>query len=78
MEAEIENADTLTEKAALAMFGDAYRGGDVLRRLNSWRPAAANTYQALNRGAHDGHHGSLRTLVGQARVLTETIRERLR
>jgi recombinational DNA repair ATPase RecF len=77
VEAEIEAADTLTKKAALAMFGDASRGGDVLRRLNSWRPADADVYQALNKGAHDGHRGSLRSLVTQARALAETIRVRL-
>jgi recombinational DNA repair ATPase RecF len=77
VEAEIEAADTLTKKAALAMFGDASRGGDVLRRLNSWRPASADVYQALNKGAHAEHRGSLRSLVTQARALTETISERL-
>ncbi len=77
VEAEIEAADTLTKKAALAMFGDTSRGGDVLRRLNSWRPASADVYQALNKGAHAEHRGSLRSLVTQARALTETISERL-
>jgi hypothetical protein len=77
VEAEMEAADTLTKKAALAMFGDTSRGGDVLRRLNSWRPASADVYQALNKGAHAEHRGSLRSLVSQARALTETIGERL-
>jgi hypothetical protein len=77
VEAEIEAADTLTKKAALAMFGDSSRGGEVLRRLNSWRPASADVYQALNKGAHAEHRGSLRSLVTQARALTETISERL-
>jgi hypothetical protein len=77
VEAEIEAADTLTKKAALAMFGNAYRGGDVLPRLNSWRPAAADTYKTLNKGAHAEHRGSLRTLVNDARRLADLIGEKL-
>jgi DNA repair exonuclease SbcCD ATPase subunit len=73
VEADIEAADTSTKRAALALFGDASKGGDVLRRLNAWHRSAADTYQALNKGAHDGHRGSLRSLVSQARQLTETI-----
>jgi recombinational DNA repair ATPase RecF len=77
VEAGIDAAGTLTKRAALAMFGDASRGGDVLPRLNAWRRSAADTYQTLNKGAHDGHPGSLRTLVTQTRELTETISGKL-
>ncbi len=77
VEAQIEAADKLSKRAALAMFGDPARGGDVLPRLDSWRHSAADTYKVLNKGAHDAHGGSLRTLVSNARALTELIREKL-
>ncbi len=77
LEAEIETADKLSKKAALAMFGDSTRGGDVLPRLDSWRRAAADTYRTLNKGAHDPHRGSLRSLVNDARRLTDLILEKL-
>ena len=47
----------LTLLAALALTGDAGRGGDVLPRLNSWGRSFADTYQALNHGAHGAHTG---------------------
>jgi recombinational DNA repair ATPase RecF len=77
VEAEVEAADKLSKKAALAMFGNATKGGDVLPRLDGWRHSAASTYKALNKGAHDTHAGSLRALVSDTRALTELIREKL-
>jgi hypothetical protein len=77
VETEIEAANTLTKRAAQAMFADASKGGDVLPRLNAWHRSAADTYQALNKGTHQGHRGSLRSLVSQARQLTETISRKL-
>lgn len=77
VEAEIEAADTLNKKAALAMFDDSSRAGEVLPRLDRWRRTAADTYQALNKGAHDGHRGSLRSLISDSRALTNLIGEKL-
>lgn len=77
VEAAIEAADSTTKKAALAMFGDAQRGGDVLPRLDNWQRSAADTYQALNKGAHDEHRGSLRSLVQRTRGLTDLIARKL-
>jgi recombinational DNA repair ATPase RecF len=77
VEAEIEAANTLTKRAALAMFAKASKGGGVLSGLNAWDRSAADTYQALNKGTHQGHRGSLRSLVSQARQLTETISRKL-
>ena len=39
---------------ALALFDDERRGGDVLTRLNMWGRSAADTFTALNKGAHHG------------------------
>jgi recombinational DNA repair ATPase RecF len=77
VEADIEAANKLSKRAALALFGDASKGGDVLRRLNTWDRSAADAYQAVNKGAHDAHRGSLRSLVGQTRRLTDAIHSRL-
>jgi recombinational DNA repair ATPase RecF len=77
IEAEIEAAGRLTKRAALAIFGDVSKGSEVLRCLNAWHRTDADTYQALNKGTHDGHHGSLRSLVGQTRRLIETIGDKL-
>jgi hypothetical protein len=75
--AAIEVADTTTEKAALAMFGDAAKGAAVLPRLDNWQRSAADTYRAVNEGAHDGHRGSLRSLVERTRTLTDLIARKL-
>lgn len=77
VEARIEAADKLTKKAALAIFGDTDRGGDVLPRLDGWRKSACDTYQVLNKGAHEAYGGSLRPLVSDTRALTDLIREKL-
>jgi hypothetical protein len=73
----IDAADKLSKKAALAMFGDISRAGDVLSRLNAWHRTAADTYQALNKGAHHEHRGSLRSLVADSRAFTDLIRAKL-
>jgi hypothetical protein len=78
VEADIQAADKLSKRAALAMFGDAARGGGVLPRLNAWGRSAADTYQAVNKGAHDAHVGSLRQLVSDTRRLTDLIQSKLR
>ena len=44
---------------------------NALALTHAWRRSAADTYQALNKGAHAGHRGSLRSLVSQTRPLTE-------
>ncbi len=77
VEAQIEAADKLSKKAALAMFGDASRGGDVLPRLDNWQRAAADTYKTINKGAHVPHRGELRSLVGDTRALTALIQKKL-
>lgn len=77
VEARIDAADTLNKRAALAIFGDSSNGGEVLRRLNAWHPSVADTYQAVNKGAHNGYHGQLSSLVTQTRQLIGALRSRL-
>jgi hypothetical protein len=51
----------LTRLAALALFDDLDRGGDVLAALRKAEPNFPNTFQTLNRGAH-GIDGPLPTV----------------
>lgn len=77
VEADLEAADSLTKRAALALFGQADRGGEVLPRLNAWGRRAADTYQALNRGAHHGHGGDLPGVVADTDWLVTKVRANL-
>ncbi|MGH3256048.1 MAG: AAA family ATPase [Streptosporangiaceae bacterium] len=78
IEADLEAAGVrLNLLAALALTGDASKGGAVLGRLNSWGPRFADTYQALNKGAHAAHDGDLGLLVGDARSLVGKVRTAL-
>jgi recombinational DNA repair ATPase RecF len=64
----------LNPLAALALTGDASKGGDVLPRLDAWGRRFADTYRVLNRGAHAAHDGNLRMLIADARDLVAKIR----
>jgi hypothetical protein len=60
--------------ASLALTGDASKGGEVLPRLDAWGHRFADTYKALNKGAHVPHDGDLGLLTGDARRLAGKIR----
>lgn len=65
---------TLNKRAALALFGDEERGGDVLSRLGAYGKSAQDAYQAANKGTHDGYGGDLIRLVKDAEQLVEKLR----
>ena len=67
----------LNPLAALALTGDASKGGDVLPRLNVWGRRYGDTYQTLNKGVHVTHDGDLRLLIADARGLVTKIRAAL-
>ena len=74
IEKDLEAASVrLNLLAALALTGDASKGGEVLHRLNTWGRRFGDTYQALNKGAHAAHDGDLGLLVGDARTLVSKI-----
>ena len=78
IEAMLEEARVrLTLLAALALAGDSRRGADVLPRLNSWGRSFADTYQALNHGAHGAHTGDPDRLIHGTKALVEKIRASL-
>jgi recombinational DNA repair ATPase RecF len=67
----------LNPLAALALTGDASKGGEVLPKLNAWGHRCADTYRALNKGVHVTHDGDLRLLIADVRGLVTKIRAAL-
>jgi recombinational DNA repair ATPase RecF len=78
VDAALDGAHRLTEKAALALFGDSSAGGDVLRRLNQIHRRHGDTFQALKAGAHGEPVGSAHRTVDATRDLVEALRTALR
>jgi len=76
--AEVEDrlaaVTTLTMRAALALFEDANRGGDVLTRLGAYGHWAQDAYQAANKGTHEGYRGDLAALQRDTRKLVDKLR----
>ena len=55
VELALESATTLTAKAALALFDDQTRGGDVMSRINArYGRSAGDTFKDCNSGSHLG------------------------
>jgi energy-coupling factor transporter ATP-binding protein EcfA2 len=78
IEAALESAGVrLTSLAALALTGNADRGSDVQPRLGSWGRAMADTFRALNRGAHGANVGDVDLMIRDAQALVEKIRANL-
>jgi recombinational DNA repair ATPase RecF len=63
----------LSSLAALALFDDASQGFRVLSRLNASGQVFGDTFQALNRGAHQAHLGDLGLLVSDSRRLAAKV-----
>jgi predicted ATPase len=72
---ELLTASTkLTVFAALALFDDEKRGGDVLTRINSsFGRRAGDVFQAVNKGAHAGAQGNLDDLIRDAAILSREL-----
>jgi energy-coupling factor transporter ATP-binding protein EcfA2 len=78
--ADVENLLGLTNRltvfAALALFDDGNRGGDVLPRISSeFGGQAANAFQAINKGVHEPTSRDLRDLVRDAGILARQLAE---
>ena len=66
----------LTKLAALALFDDEERGGEVTGSLkNRWKSGAVDAFKACNAGAHDGYDGDLEDLLRQTKLLARGIQE---
>jgi energy-coupling factor transporter ATP-binding protein EcfA2 len=63
-----------TVLAALALFDDGDRGGDVLGTISGrFGRRSADTFQRVNKGVHAGDAGDLRDLVRDAAVLARSL-----
>jgi ABC-type lipoprotein export system ATPase subunit len=69
-------ANTLNKMAALALFDDVGRTGDVMQRLNQLGDWAGTTFQHCNKGAHGGYEGELTELVQRSENLVKRLGER--
>ena len=56
--------------AALALFDDPDRAGDVMPRLNKENKASADTFRAVNEGSHEGLPGDMLDVVRNAEKLS--------
>jgi hypothetical protein len=63
----------LTPLAALALFDDVEKGGDVMARLNKFGPWAGDAFRAVNEGAHKEYAGDLQQLINDTEKLTERV-----
>ena len=71
-------ASTPTTRPRPTPWQPDHHGPDELTgrttKLNAWGHRYADTYRALNRGAHVAHDGDLRLLTADARALVAKIR----
>jgi hypothetical protein len=66
--------NTTKQRAALALFDDGDRGGDVYTRLNQLGRWATDAFRAVNEGAHGPYEGNLPRLIRDAQDLARRIR----
>ena len=66
---------TLNKKAALALFDDVDRTGDVMQRVTQLGSWAGMTFQQCNKGAHGGYDGDLPDFVRRSENLVKRLRE---
>jgi hypothetical protein len=76
VERSLEKAShSLQDMVALALFGDARRGGEVVARLRSLAgPAGANAFWDAKKGVHDPLNGDLKQFVENTETLTKALR----
>ena len=75
VEDELAAANTLNKRAALALFDDVERTGDVMQRLNKLGDWAGTTFKQCNKGAHSGFDGDLLDLVKRSGNLIDRLRD---
>jgi hypothetical protein len=73
VEEELKDAGKLTPLAALALFDDKDRGGDVMKRLNQIGAWAGDAFKQSKDGVHEAVAGDLKTMIRDTEKLTERI-----
>lgn len=70
----LRDVTTTMQLAALALFDDVGRSGEVLGRLNSFGPWAADAFNACRKGVHEPYGGDLKALVTDTDRLAHKLR----
>lgn len=73
VEDELSTALKLTPLAALALFDDKDRGGDVMKRLNQFGSWAGDAFRQCKDGVHGGSSADLNLLIKDAEKLAERV-----
>jgi hypothetical protein len=73
VEESLAKAGTLTSLAALALFDDRERGGDVMARLNKVGTWAGDVFKDCKEGAHKEFTGDIQTLIRDTEKLAEKV-----
>ena len=75
VEQEVDRANTLIEKAALALLGNVSQAGQVYNTIaQRWGEPMAQVVRVCNRGSHAGFSGDLQGLINASRGLAARIR----
>ena len=75
VESELEAAQRLTQKTALAMFDDRSRAGDVPKQIRSrWGTSFEAAFRDANKGVHRTYSGDLRQLISECQALARRLR----
>lgn len=74
VEEDLRGATTTTQIAALALFGDIERSGDVMTRLNAFGAWAGTCFKTVKGAGHDAYGGDLGRLVADTERLAEKLR----
>ena len=75
VEEELKKAGTLNLLAALALFNDRERGGDVMGRLNKFGSWAGDAFKQCNRGTHEEVEGDLQLMINDSEKLAARVME---
>ena len=75
VEDELKSASKLNPLAALALFDDKDKGGDVVTRLNKFGTWAGDVFKKCKEGAHDAVAGDLNVMITDTERLAGKIAE---
>jgi hypothetical protein len=73
VEEELHGVGKLTSLAALALFDDREKGGDVMNRLNKWGSWAGDVFTQCKNGPHSEVEGDLQLMIRNTEKLAEQI-----
>jgi recombinational DNA repair ATPase RecF len=75
VEDELKEVTTVTSLAALALFDDAEKGGDVMKKLNQIGSWAGDVFRQCKEGTHKAAEGDLNLMINDAEKLARKLAE---